>query len=455
MKRMLWILPLLLCLGGIVSADSLSGFAGICKSTGKLCPNQLPVAGTSTNTGTNTATLGCVKVGAGLQRAADGTLSPLYGTGAGTVAAGNDSRFAVTGATRALDNLTNPTAINQHLLPGTDIAYDLGQPDISFPYQPSLRFRHIYAQSIELTGGIASVGPVNASNIDSAGNTIGTAAGNVIKNTAITGATKTKITYDAKGLVTAGADATYADVGAEPAGAVNAAVSGTAGIVGAFTSTHVIVNSSSVNTQIGSDASHNTNIGQLSDATSWQGIAFNSATQPSTTNFQLGYQGTVGTAVNAPSGKTVFFNVGNTNYASVDSQGIHAPNLGRQAMSIMPITGPSSDTSDSGSWTTVLSTSWTPPTSGSIEVHGVVNVRDTNGYSCCVRLTLDGTQFGVNACSSGYGAGGTYVASVSPVGVAGTSASGHIVNLDLYGNGSQTCTVLTNTAYMVITQYCN
>lgn len=34
----------------------------------------------------------------------------------------------------------------------------------------------------------------------------------VIKNTAITGATKTKITYDSKGLVTAGADATTADI---------------------------------------------------------------------------------------------------------------------------------------------------------------------------------------------------------------------------------------------------
>jgi hypothetical protein len=38
------------------------------------------------------------------------------------------------------------------------------------------------------------------------------ASSKVDKNTAITGATKTKITYDAKGLVTAGADATTADI---------------------------------------------------------------------------------------------------------------------------------------------------------------------------------------------------------------------------------------------------
>ena len=37
-------------------------------------------------------------------------------------------------------------------------------------------------------------------------------AGKVAGNTAITGATKTKITYDAKGLVTAGADATTSDI---------------------------------------------------------------------------------------------------------------------------------------------------------------------------------------------------------------------------------------------------
>jgi len=37
-------------------------------------------------------------------------------------------------------------------------------------------------------------------------------SGLVVKNTAITGATKTKVTYDSKGLVTSGADATTADI---------------------------------------------------------------------------------------------------------------------------------------------------------------------------------------------------------------------------------------------------
>ena len=50
------------------------------------------------------------------------------------------------------------------------------------------------------------------------GNTSGTNTGDqdlsglVIKNTAITGATKTKVTYDSKGLVTAGSDATTSDI---------------------------------------------------------------------------------------------------------------------------------------------------------------------------------------------------------------------------------------------------
>ena len=56
-------------------------------------------------------------------------------------------------------------------------------------------------------------------------------------NTTITPATKTKITYDAKGLVTAGADATPQDVGAEPAGAVATHASVATGIHGVGAST--------------------------------------------------------------------------------------------------------------------------------------------------------------------------------------------------------------------------
>jgi hypothetical protein len=62
--------------------------------------------------------------------------------------------------------------------------------------------------------------------------------GAVAANTAITGATKTKITYDAKGLVTAGADATAADVGALPTSAVN----GTSGYIARFTATNAVGN---------------------------------------------------------------------------------------------------------------------------------------------------------------------------------------------------------------------
>ena len=59
---------------------------------------------------------------------------------------------------------------------------------------------------------------VTDANLTVIGNTSGTNTGDqdltnlVVKNSAITGATKTKITYDAKGLVTAGADATTADI---------------------------------------------------------------------------------------------------------------------------------------------------------------------------------------------------------------------------------------------------
>ena len=63
----------------------------------------------------------------------------------------------------------------------------------------------------------SQVGLGNVDNTSDANKPISTATqtaldGKVDENAAITGATKTKITYDAKGLVTAGADATTADV---------------------------------------------------------------------------------------------------------------------------------------------------------------------------------------------------------------------------------------------------
>ena len=54
----------------------------------------------------------------------------------------------------------------------------------------------------------------------------------VIPNAPITGAQKTKVTYDAKGLVTSGTDATAADVGAEASGAVATHAALTTGVHG-------------------------------------------------------------------------------------------------------------------------------------------------------------------------------------------------------------------------------
>jgi hypothetical protein len=53
---------------------------------------------------------------------------------------------------------------------------------------------------------------INGVSFDGTGNITVADSTKVVANTAITGATKTKITYDAKGLVTGGADATTADI---------------------------------------------------------------------------------------------------------------------------------------------------------------------------------------------------------------------------------------------------
>jgi nitrogen fixation protein FixH len=63
-----------------------------------------------------------------------------------------------------------------------------------------------------IAGAKIFTGAISASNLSGTNTGDQDLSGLVVKNTAITGATKTKITYDSKGLVTAGADATTADI---------------------------------------------------------------------------------------------------------------------------------------------------------------------------------------------------------------------------------------------------
>jgi len=62
------------------------------------------------------------------------------------------------------------------------------------------------------SGGGSNIEGLSVSEVKSILNYTASDVGAVATNSAITGATKTKITYDAKGLVTAGADATTADI---------------------------------------------------------------------------------------------------------------------------------------------------------------------------------------------------------------------------------------------------
>lgn len=62
------------------------------------------------------------------------------------------------------------------------------------------------------SGGGSNIEGLSVSDVKSILNYTASDVGAVATNSAITGATKTKITYDAKGLVTSGADATTADI---------------------------------------------------------------------------------------------------------------------------------------------------------------------------------------------------------------------------------------------------
>lgn len=67
---------------------------------------------------------------------------------------------------------------------------------------------------LAVTGNTTITGTISASNLSgtNTGDQTLSGLGGVASNATITGATKTKITYDAKGLVTSGADATTADI---------------------------------------------------------------------------------------------------------------------------------------------------------------------------------------------------------------------------------------------------
>jgi len=80
--------------------------------------------------------------------------------------------------------------------------------------------------------------------------------GGVAANVAITGATNTKITYDAKGLVTSGTSATASDVGAEPSGAVSTHAALSTGVHGAGVNSLIYSNDSRL-TDSRTPTSHN------------------------------------------------------------------------------------------------------------------------------------------------------------------------------------------------------
>jgi hypothetical protein len=112
----------------------------------------------------------------------------------------------------ALNNVDNTSDANKPVSSATQTALDAKQATL------------VSGTNIKTINGSTVLGSGNIS-ISSAvawGGVTGTLSnqtdlqtaldGKVDENTAITGATKTKVTYDAKGLVTAGADATTADI---------------------------------------------------------------------------------------------------------------------------------------------------------------------------------------------------------------------------------------------------
>jgi hypothetical protein len=121
-------------------------------------------------------------------------------------------------------------------------------------------------------------------------------------------------------------------------------------------------------------------LGELSDVGGWVGLAFNSNSL-AVAQVALYANLTTGTVVNAPSGKTVYFDIANTNYASVSSAGIAASNI-----------------------TSTPGASKIPIADGSGKLDGWVtaNVSGSSGCNGCLTYwtgasTLASTGFGITA----------------------------------------------------------
>lgn len=112
----------------------------------------------------------------------------------------------------ALNNVDNTTDANKPISSATQTALDAKQATLV----SGTNIKTINSTSILGSGNIAISSAVAWGGITGTLSTqtdLQTALDlKVDENTAITGATKTKVTYDAKGLVTAGADATTADI---------------------------------------------------------------------------------------------------------------------------------------------------------------------------------------------------------------------------------------------------
>ena len=204
---------------GLVTAGADATTADIADSTNKRYvtdANLTLIGNTSgTNTGDETQSTIKTKLGAATSSvdgyATSTQITKLDGIAAGAEVNVNADWNAVSGDAQILNKPTIPTQYTDEMAQdavgnavGTGLDYDDTTGAIS-------------VDKTELSLVKGDVGLGNVDNTSDANKPISSATqtaldGKVDENAAITGATKTKIAYDAKGLVTSGADATTADI---------------------------------------------------------------------------------------------------------------------------------------------------------------------------------------------------------------------------------------------------
>ena len=197
--------------------------------------------------------------------------------------------------------------------------------------------------------------------------------------------------------------------------------------------------------------------GQLSDNTNWAGCQGN-GTGLANANYAIAQNQSTGTAIGAPAGKTIYFNVNNVNYASVTTAGIAASNISATPGAGTIAQGDGSGTlnnwitkpalygaTNGSGYSTAIDSSWTEVLyfttggqGGSINITGAFSGYVSSGGDCHVQIVLDRTTWLYPRMDASDPSGSHFLA-FSPTVKVSLTAAAHTISLYAASTAGYTC----------------